>query len=44
MCWYEEVEGLSRIRRLYVVRIDERITRFKGQIDDNGRFIRIGEQ
>ena len=42
-CWYEEVEEFYRIRRLYVIRIDERITRFRGEIEDNGRLIRIYE-
>ena len=37
-CCYEEVEKWSRIRSLYVVRIDERITKF------NGRFMSREEQ
>ena len=41
--WYEEVEELSRIHRLYIVRIDELITRFRGEIEDNGRLIMIEE-
>ena len=43
-CWYEEVGKLSRIRRLYVVRIDERINRFRGEQEDNGILMRSGEQ
>ena len=43
-CCYEEIYELYRICMLYIVRIDEQITIFRGEIEDNGRMMSCKDQ